>query len=673
MPSIVVTPKYNPFTFDELYKPLAETTKMQMALEDQYNAMEMEAAKLDYLQNSDPEAYAVVKNYKDTLRGLAGELASNGLTPQSRQGVYDMRKMYSSDVEPINKYIAWKDAQAKSRQAMRDKDSTYMWEIPLEKVKYNTWKENPNIVFRGASGEALSKNVADAVKFLQNKWTSDPTIKELSSKYPELAGMFREEEEYGISKEQLNKFLSEAPEEDKQKVLGVYNKLLNYAINQVANMHGLNDWDNASDVEMWKKSSLENGLWAALGKQADQLITSPTAGKDSGKVSEELDPNYPDVIFESLLGSTDYDGLAYIKDKDKFTNKDIYRVNSKGERYGEVSFTLSDGQNLIPTSNVENVKNDAYEDFKNRKISYLRGPKGVIDENGFHPEKISNPPKGEEPLYGVTLEVSPLTALAYDLVYYTKVAPEKDKLSKEEILDKYIFGNSENYTISNVATDDLYKTNFTEKDIKLYDKENNKLLGININEAEKLLNNRIEQIQANTDAAIFSHGRFKADKSDALEWLNETANVEGGNSGEINTVQYKYNKDKKDFEIVDTGDKVNISKLKNEDIKSIVPYYSPRGIILRVQTTDGTFTVKAHVSNNVMSEINRKFASIEEGEKLLNEAYYNYINSTSVDDAKKYYNDMTELRKARTSLYVEIQRALSRMIKHNEAEPTKYN
>ena len=46
MPSIVVTPKYNPFTFDELYRPLAETTKMQMALEDQYNAMEMEAAKL---------------------------------------------------------------------------------------------------------------------------------------------------------------------------------------------------------------------------------------------------------------------------------------------------------------------------------------------------------------------------------------------------------------------------------------------------------------------------------------------------------------------------------------------------------------------------------------------------------------------------------------------------
>lgn len=677
MPSIVVTPKYNPFTFDELYRPLAETTKMHMALEDQYNAMEMEVAKLDYLKDSDPEAYATIRNYENTLRGLAGELASKGLTPQSRQGVYDMRKMYSSDIDPINKYVAWKDAQAKSRQAMRDKDSSYMWETPLEDIYYNTWRENPNITFKGASGETLSKDVAESVKYLQNKWTNNPIIEDLSKKYSELKGMFRETEEYGISKEELREFLNgDASEEDKKKVLGVYYDLLNHAINQVAEKHGLNSWKNSAEVENWKKASLENGLWAALGKQGDQFLNAPNGGKGSGKGDEELNPNHPDVIFDTLLGSTDFEGLSYIKNKEEFTSKKINRATKDGTKIdapGTIhAFTIPPGTTTFVIKSDETFKKQIQEDMLSGGTHILRGADLRREDGTIDVTKLQNLSEDEKPIWGVTLSVSPLIALAYDLEYYTKLAPEKDRLSKEEVLDKYIFDTEDRYTISDVATKDPNKTPFDENDIKLYDSENNKLIGINTNEAEQLLKKRIDEIKANTDAAMFSHARFKVSSSVAKQWLKDTATKEGNEKGELETVKYKYNKEKKDFEVTGTGKKINILDLKDEEIKSVIPYYSPRGMVLKVGTSNGTFYVKAHTAANVKSEIDRQFENIKKGEGLLYKAVLNYLNATTTEDAEKYRKEINALKDSRMNLYTKIQRALAAELRDNESTSTKW-
>lgn len=287
MPSIVVTPKYNPFTFDELYRPLAETTKMQMALEDQYNAMEMEAAKLDYLKDSDKDAYAIVKNYEDTLRGLAGELASNGLTPQSRQGVYDMRKMYSSDVEPINKYVAWKDAQAKSRQAMRDKDSTYMWEMPLEAVKYNTWRNNPNMVFQGASGEALTKSVSEQVKNIAKRYQENPEglqISDLGKDASYLNGLIGILQEYGASRDQILGYMrkNNLTEEQQRKLLGTLQPLFDEAIDNTRKSFGIDKWSNQDAIQDWFNGSVNAGLWSAIGVDQFGMQHKPSDGKGSG-------------------------------------------------------------------------------------------------------------------------------------------------------------------------------------------------------------------------------------------------------------------------------------------------------------------------------------------------------------------------------------------------------
>ena len=78
---IRISSQFRPMTYDELSKPLIQATEAQMALEDQYSAMQTEAAKWQQLANeqTDHRAYAQLKAYSDDLSAQADALFKQGL------------------------------------------------------------------------------------------------------------------------------------------------------------------------------------------------------------------------------------------------------------------------------------------------------------------------------------------------------------------------------------------------------------------------------------------------------------------------------------------------------------------------------------------------------------------------------------------------------------------
>jgi hypothetical protein len=100
---VLQTGNYQPFSYDELVKPIDNMTKMQMAQEDAVNKLQQQSATLDkYLNESDtPYTYAIYDRMKKKLQMQADNLARYGLTPDTRQTVNDLATQYTADIVPI--------------------------------------------------------------------------------------------------------------------------------------------------------------------------------------------------------------------------------------------------------------------------------------------------------------------------------------------------------------------------------------------------------------------------------------------------------------------------------------------------------------------------------------------------------------------------------------------
>ena len=663
MPSIVVTPKYNPFTFDELYRPLAETTKMQMALEDQYNAMEMEAAKLDYLKDSDPDAYAVVKNYENTLRGLAGELASNGLTPQSRQGVYDMRKMYSSDINPINKYITWREAQDKARQAIMDKDSTYRWDRSLEDIKYNNWKNNPDMLFKGISGEDLAKMAQTSIKNITNKWREDPVFRKL--KDIGLDYYWQKIENYGMNVQDMINLSNaianrnDLTEEEKKSINNQMTQAALQVRDQVIGSTNLPEWSNYEDLNnpnselsKWVDSNINRGLWAGIGKEGDNVFVDNLAAAEAKKKQEALDVNelsWGPITKEGVIGTAGVEPLNefYQEYKEKFDDK------------GKLKEGVFKGGSMGITHHM----------FKGLPQEHNEGYR---NEHGGHVDNWVFGTKREDGK--VELDVNdPVTVVAY---YLSKGKEEEALKFIHEGLPK---GNTKIVMDDFIPSSNSYKTKdrtMRYEDGKFID---NSKLGItkdSIEKAWKFINEELPE--SNYDAKASTRYRWDIDSSNAPEFKNKLVRSLfkdiGGEQGEkfdIPIVDYFY----KEKGYKDTGETISSEDFMKSTPQSIA--FSKDGMIVTmVRENGGSFDVKlpTNLNRDIVNTIQTYFNNSESIAKKRKE----YIDKHGLKDknpdnwTEAEINDMWSYYSRFTNNIRNAHALIANIIGTNKVKPYEY-
>ena len=267
---LVVTPEYSPMTYQEYAAPFEKYAEVYNQMADQYDALEMEASKWEKLANStiDQAEYKQYQAYANSLRQVADELATTGLSTKTRGAVSDMKRRFAAEILPIEQ--AWnlreeerklqKEAMLRNpyirfnRNASSTGLSSYMAGSPelstidLAQIKANVMND--------------AKPLADELRDLQSKKpVQDSKWKNiLGSQYWEFV------KSRGFTSEAINQAISSMLQDP--RTTPEQFDALNTIVNGAIESSGVTSWDfyNNNDSfrrEVWNAAT--SGLWQAVG------------------------------------------------------------------------------------------------------------------------------------------------------------------------------------------------------------------------------------------------------------------------------------------------------------------------------------------------------------------------------------------------------------------------
>lgn len=119
--------QFNPLTYDELVRPLAEYGEAYKTIEDTYSNLTEQANSFNNEVNiiKSPEAYELYTGYINALSDVVEDF-SKGMTAENRAKLIDMKRRYAKDITPIAKASeARKEANALRDAAGPDA----IWEV----------------------------------------------------------------------------------------------------------------------------------------------------------------------------------------------------------------------------------------------------------------------------------------------------------------------------------------------------------------------------------------------------------------------------------------------------------------------------------------------------------------------------------------------------------------
>ena len=119
--SLVVDSTFRPFTYQELAAPLDRQELYHEKLAEEYDKLSTQADVLEAMGHNESDknsgAYSRYKAYSDKLRKEADDLYKFGLNTESRQRLSDLRRMYNTDIVPIQN--AWSKREKEADDQMK--------------------------------------------------------------------------------------------------------------------------------------------------------------------------------------------------------------------------------------------------------------------------------------------------------------------------------------------------------------------------------------------------------------------------------------------------------------------------------------------------------------------------------------------------------------------------
>lgn len=117
---------FEPLSYDEIVKPLAELQTQHNAAQEAYDKMAMDTAALEnYISKEgkdDARAREMYNNYKTKLQTLQDNLWANGINAQTRRDLSAARNAYASDITRLAKAVETRQARSKEYWEARHKN-----------------------------------------------------------------------------------------------------------------------------------------------------------------------------------------------------------------------------------------------------------------------------------------------------------------------------------------------------------------------------------------------------------------------------------------------------------------------------------------------------------------------------------------------------------------------
>lgn len=404
MASLVIGSKFRPFSYSEMLAPIEAATTEHRAIEEGLGEMSAKAGMWDKLANqqSDPIAYAQYKTYADDLTKQADLLARQGLTPESRRGLLDMKRRYSNEITPIEVAATKREELTKAQREAIQKDPSLMFDIDYGTASLDDLINNPNATYNTISGSELSKRASMMASNLAKTIQENPQYQSI------LGGQyFQQMQQLGYTPQQVMQTIMNdpnAPSELKQIADTVWQEA------------GLDTWDQATQTRA--RDYINAGLYDAIGTQkfdtqGNRAFMSPAesarlemdrerfelakaqAAKDKTTIPLQDGSTirvigggkalriYPDGRVENYVGNSGIAG-AGVKDAAKRGDTPIIIANTRGKwRTGEegkdVKGTLF---GMTRSEAVSGWGNYTLDNVKPSDIvtNYNEIPKGALDE-----------------------------------------------------------------------------------------------------------------------------------------------------------------------------------------------------------------------------------------------------------------------------------------------------
>lgn len=404
MASLVIGSKFRPFSYSEMLAPIEAATTEHRAIEEGLGEMSAKAGMWDKLANqqSDHVAYAQYKTYADDLTKQADLLARQGLTPESRRGLLDMKRRYSNEITPIEVAATKREELTKAQREAIQKDPSLMFNIDYGTASLDDLINNPNATYNTISGSELSKRASMMASNLAKTIQENPQYQSI------LGGQyFQQMQQLGYTPQQVMQTIMNdpnAPSELKQVADTVWQEA------------GLDTWDQATQTRA--RDYINAGLYDAIGTQkfdtqGNRAFMSPAesarlemdrerfelakaqAAKDKTTIPLQDGSTirvigggkalriYPDGRVENYVGNSGIAG-AGVKDAAKRGDTPIIIANTRGKwRTGEegkdVKGTLF---GMTRSEAVSGWGNYTLDNVKPSDIvtNYNEIPKGALDE-----------------------------------------------------------------------------------------------------------------------------------------------------------------------------------------------------------------------------------------------------------------------------------------------------
>lgn len=199
------TAVYNPYTFEELMKPLDRYNEAYDKLEQQLDDLEVESAILNKLDPVlDKDAYDLNQAHQNALIDVSGQMSSNGLNPNLRATINNLRRDQRTQLDPL--ITAYKEREALIKE-QRNKGDNYIFSkdyanTPLTEMltgtnTYNAYNLEDALKEGMVSGKAISSRIYNdpvLAKELRNQYfkmangidVDGRTVEQLFNDYPEL-------------------------------------------------------------------------------------------------------------------------------------------------------------------------------------------------------------------------------------------------------------------------------------------------------------------------------------------------------------------------------------------------------------------------------------------------------------------------------------------------------
>lgn len=279
--------RFNPFTYDEMVRPLVDYGNAYRALESQYATLQQGAEQFRQAVESDSS-----QALKDRYHGYTNSLSSaindfsHGMTAANRSALIGLRGGFARDIQPIQVAFAKKAALADEQRKASMANPSMIFEKNAADMSLEEFIKNPMADYgRSVNGNMLTAGVIQKVKGLAQEARTPEGRAKLRKLFPFSYEMIQEN---GFSMESINEAIRRSPSGP---------KILIDAMDDVVKASGILDWNNKAAIEKaYYYAGL--GLYEAHGATQRTMIkdeygmNSALSAQAHAQRMEEIDREY---------------------------------------------------------------------------------------------------------------------------------------------------------------------------------------------------------------------------------------------------------------------------------------------------------------------------------------------------------------------------------------------